>query len=216
MQGRVLFEEPGFSTMRNRKVKVLVAQSRLTLCDPMDRGLPGSSVYGISQARILGWLPYPPPRDLPDLGIKPASLVSLALAGGFFTTWEAPKAGVAAQLLSCVQLFVTPWTTAYQASLSFTISWSLLKLMSTGLVMLSNCLFLCLPLFLLPSIFPPSGYFSVSALHIRWPKYCSFSPRPSKECSGLTSFRIDWFDLLAVQGTCKSLLQHHNLKALVL
>ena len=123
---------------------------------------------------------------------------------------------VVVQLLSCVQLFVTPWTTAYQASLSFTISWSLLKLMSTGLVMLSNCLFLCLPLFLLPSIFPPSGYFSVSALHIRWPKYCSFSPRPSKECSGLTSFRIDWFDLLAVQGTCKSLLQHHNLKALVL
>ena len=83
----------------------LVTQSRLTLCDPMDRGLPGSSVYGISQARILGWLPYPPPRDLPDLGIKPASLVSLALAGGFFTTWEAPKAGVAAQLLSHVQLF---------------------------------------------------------------------------------------------------------------
>ena len=142
----------------------------------------------------------------------------------YHTKWSQRKSNIVwyhlyvvalVQSLSCVQLFVTPWTTAYQASLFFTISWSLLKFMSIVSVMLSNHLFLCLPLFLLPSIFPPSGSFSVSALHIRWPKYWSFSIRPSEECSGLTSFRIDWFDLLGVQGTCKS-LQHHNLKASVL
>ena len=103
-----------------------------------------------------------------------------------------------------------------QASLSFTISWSLLKFMSIESVMLSNCLILCCPLLLLPSIFPSIRVFSSeSALCIRWRNYWnfSFSISPSSEYSGLISFRIDWFDLLAVQGTLKSLLQHHGLKA---
>ena len=121
------------------------------------------------------------------------------------------------QSLSCVQLSATPWTIAHQAPLSFPISQSLLKFMSTELVMLSNHLILCWPLLLLPSIFPRIRVFSnASALHIRWPKYCNFSISPSNEYSGLISFRIDWFDLLAVQGTFKSLLQHHTLKASIL
>ena len=120
---------------------------------------------------------------------------------------------VVVQLLSWVQLFVTPWT-AHQASLSFTISWSLLKLMSTESVMPSNHLILCHSLLLLPSVFPSIRVFSSeSALYIRWPKYWSFSINPSSEYSGLISFRNDWFDLLAVQGTLKSLLQHHSSKA---
>ena len=111
----------------------------------------------------------------------------------------------------------TPWTAAHQASLSFTISWSLLKFMSIESVMPFNCLVLCYPLLLLPSIFPNIRVFSNElALRIRCPKYSSFSVSPSSEYSGLISFRIDWFDLLAVQGTVKSLLQHHNLKASVL
>ena len=110
---------------------------------------------------------------------------------------------------------MTPWTAAHQASLSFTISWSQLKLMSLESVMLSNHLILCHPLLLLPSIFPSIRVLShESALHIRRPKYQSFSP--SNEYSGLVSFRIDWFDLLAVEGPLKSLLQHHNSKESVL
>ena len=109
----------------------------------------------------------------------------------------------------------TPWTAAHQASLSFTISQSLLKLMSTESVMLFNHLILCRPLLLLSSIFPTIRVFSnESALCIQWPKYCSFRISPSNEYSGLISFRIDWFDLLAVQGSLKSLLQHHNLKVI--
>ena len=126
---------------------------------------------------------------------------------------------VAVQLLSCVQLFVTPWTAAHQASLSFTISWSLLKLMSIELVMASNHLILCCPLLLLPSIFPSIRVSSnESTLHIRWPKYWSFSFNisPSNEHPGLISFRTDWLDLLAIQGTLKSLLQHHSPKATIL
>ena len=111
----------------------------------------------------------------------------------------------------------TPWAAAHKASLSFTISWSLLKLMSIELVKTSNHLILCHPLLLPPSIFPSIRVFSnESALCIRWPKYWSFSISPSNEYSGVISFRIDWFDLLAVQGTLKSLLQHHILKASVL
>ena len=121
------------------------------------------------------------------------------------------------QLLSHVQLFVTPGTTARQAPLSFTISWSSLKLMSIEFMMPSNHLFLCRALLLLPSIFPCIGVFSIeSALPIRWPKYWSFSISPSNEYSGLISFRIDWFDILAVQGTLKSLLQHHSSKTSIL
>ena len=112
---------------------------------------------------------------------------------------------------------MTPWTAAHQAPLSFTTSWSLLKFMSSESVMLSNHLILCHPLLLLPSIFPRIRLFSnESALHVRWPKYWSFSISPSNEYSGLISFRIDWFDLLAVQGTLKSLLQHHSWKAPIL
>ena len=119
---------------------------------------------------------------------------------------------------SCL-VFVTPWTTARQAFLSFTISWSLFKLISIELVMPSNYLILCCPLLVPPSVFPSIRVFSnESVLHIRWPKYLSFSfsTSPSNEYSGLISFRIDWFDLLAVQGTLKSLLQHHSSKALIL
>ena len=126
------------------------------------------------------------------------------------------------QLLSCVRLFVTPWTAACQASLSITNSQSLLKLMSFESVMPSNHLILCHPLFLLPSIFPSTRVFSNQffelVLLIRCPKYQKFSfvISPSNEYSGLISFRIDQFDLLAVQGTLKSLLQHHSSKASIL
>ena len=122
------------------------------------------------------------------------------------------------QLLSCVQLFPTPWTAACQASLSITSFQSLLKLTSIELIMPPNYLILCCPL-LLPSIFPSIGVFSnESVLCIRWPKYWSFSfsISLSNEYSGLISFRIDWFDLLTVQETLKSLLQHHSSKALIL
>ena len=111
------------------------------------------------------------------------------------------------------------WTAVHQASLSITNSWSLLKLMSIVSVMPSNHLILCHPLLLLPSIFPSIRVFSnESVLHIRWPKYWSFSfsISPSNEYSGLISFRMDWLDLLAVQGTLKSLLQHHSSKASIL
>ena len=123
------------------------------------------------------------------------------------------------QPLSPVWLFVTPWTAACQASLSITNSWSLLKLMSIELVIPFNHLILCCPLFLLPSVFPSIRVFSnESVLHIRWPKYWSFSfsISPSNEYSGLISFRMDWLDLLAVQGTLKSLFQHHSWKASIL
>ena len=126
---------------------------------------------------------------------------------------------VVVQLLSHVQLFATPWTTARQASLSFIVSWSLLKLLSIESVMPSNHFILCRPLLLLPSIFPSIRVFSKeSALHIKWPKYWSFrfSISPSNEHPGLISFRIDWFDLLVVQGTLKSLLQHHSSKVSIL
>ena len=123
------------------------------------------------------------------------------------------------QLLSSVRLFVTPWTAAGQASLSITNSQSLPKLMSIELVMPSNHLILCHPILLLTSIFPRIRFFSnESALRIRWPKYWnfSFSIRSFSEHSGLISFRMDWLDLLAVQGTLKSFLQQHSSKASVL
>ena len=119
---------------------------------------------------------------------------------------------IVVQLLSHVQIFTTPWTAALQASLSFIVSQSILKLMSIESMMPSNHLILCCPL-LLPSIFPSIRVSSnESVLHIRWPKYWSFSfsISPSNEYSGLISCRIDWFDL-AVQGILKSLLQHHSL-----
>ena len=123
------------------------------------------------------------------------------------------------QLLRCVGFFATPWAVAHKPCLSITNTQNLLKLMSIELLMPSNYLIFCHPLFLLPSIFPTIRVFSnESILLIRWLKYWSFSfsISPSNEYSGLISFRIDWLDLLAVQGTLKGLLQHHSSKASIL
>ena len=164
---------------------------------------------GFSRQEYWSGLPFPPLGDLPDPGTK---LASPALAGRFFTTEPPGKPRehcvLVVQSLSHVRLFVTPWTAARQASLSITNSWSLLKLMSIESMMPSNHLILCCPL-LLPSIFPSIRVLAnESVLHIRWPKYWSlcFIISPSNEYSGVISFRIDWLDLLAVQGTLKSLL----------
>ena len=133
--------------------------------------------------------------------------------------YECGSSSSSLQSLSGVRLFATPWTAACQASLSITNSQSPPKLMSIELVMPSNHLILCPPLLLLPSIFPSIRVFSnESVLCIRWPKYWSFSfsISPSNEYSGLISFRMDWLDLLAVQGTLKSLLQHHSSKTSII
>ena len=138
----------------------------------------------------------------------------------FFSSNKEVPPGASVQFsCSVMSDSVIPWTAARQASLSITNSWSLLKRMSIELVMPCSHLILCCPLLLLPSIFPSVRVFSdESALCIRWPKYWSFSFNisPSNEYSGLISFRMDWFDLLAVQGTLKSLLQHHSSKASIL
>ena len=134
-------------------------------------------------------------------------------------TWRCHNSSSSVQSLSCAQLFVTSLNAARQASLSITNSWSLLKLKSIESVMLSNHLILFHPLLLLPSIFPSiRGFSNESFLHIRWPKdwSFSFSISPSSEYSGLISFRMDCLDLLAVQGTRRSLLQHHSSKASIL
>ena len=136
-------------------------------------------------------------------------LCTIRLHDSLFLTWQKV---VVVQSLSHVRLFRTPWAVACQGPLS-TIFWSLLKFTCIDLVMLYNHLILCRPL-LLPSIFPSTGvFFNELALHIRWSKYCI---SPSSEYSVLISFRIDWFDLLAVQGTHKSILQHHSSKASIL
>ena len=134
-----------------------------------------------------------------------------------FTTFKNDSSGSRTYLFAQSYLTVTSRTATHQASLSFTISRSLLKLMSTEPMMLSNHLILCQLLFLLPSIFPSiRAFFNELTLRIRWPKYWSFSISPSNEYSGLISLKIDWFDLFAVQGTLKSLLQHHSSKASIL
>ena len=165
-------------------------------CDLMDCSLLDTSVHGILQARILEWVAISFSRgSSPGLDVLQSNSV---------------------QSLSHVRLFETPWTAARQASLSMTHSWSLLKLMSMESVMPSDHLILCRPLLPLPSVFPSIRVFSIeSVLHIRWPKQWSFSfsISLSSEYSGLISFRIGWLDLLAVQGTLKSLLQHHSSKA---
>ena len=143
---------------------------------------------------------------------------NLAFLFSFLALLNTPQFS-SVQSLSHVQLFATPWTAARQTSLSITNSRSLLKLMSIESVMPPNHLILCRPLLLLPSIFPSIRVFSnESTLRITWPKYWSFSfsISPSNEYSGLISFRMDWLDLLAVQGTLKSLLQHHSSKASIL
>ena len=137
----------------------------------------------------------------------------------FSTSLNTENVFISIQSFSCVQLFATPWTAACQASLSITNSQSLLKFVSVESVTPSSHLILCHPHLLPPSIFPSIKVFSnESVLHIRWPKYWnfSFSISPSNEYSGLISFRIDWFHLFAVQGTLKSLLQHHSSKASIL
>ena len=136
-----------------------------------------------------------------------------------FSTWVLYLVFVVVQALSCVSLFVIPWTEAHQASLFLNISWSLRKLMSLESVMLYNNLIRCCPILLLPSIFRSIRVFSNDlALRITCPKYWSFSfiISPSNEYSGLISFRMDWLDLLAVQKTLKSLLQHHSSEASLL
>ena len=147
-------------------------------------------------------------------------LVNISITLPTITNFSSPwQLFSSVQLLSRVQLFATPWVAAYQASLSITNSWSSLKLMSIESVMPSSHLILCCPLLLLPPIPPSIKVFSnESTLHMRWPKYWSFSFRisPSKGHPGLISFRMDWLDLLAVQGTLKSLLQHHSSKASIL
>ena len=133
--------------------------------------------------------------------------------GGWMDIWVVRWFVILVQSLSHVRLFATPWTAADQASLSFTITWSLLKLMSIELVMPSNHFNLCHPLLLLLSIFPSIKVLSnESVLCIRWPKYWCFSLSisPSNEYSGLLSYRIDWLDLPVVLGTIKSLLHHHS------
>ena len=181
------------------------AQLCTILCSPMDYSLPDSSVHRILQARILEWIAISFSRASSNPGIKSVSLGSPALPGGFFTTH--------------VWFFMTPRAAACQASLSLTISWSLPKFMSIASVMPSSHSILCPSLLLLPSISPSIKIFSNElAVHSWWPKYWSFSfsISPSDEYSGLISFKIDRFDLLAVQGTLKSLLQHHCLKASIL
>ena len=141
------------------------------------------------------------------------------LQSHFCSEWNTLYQFSLVQSFSCVRLFVTPWTAARQAFLSIINSWSLLKLMSIESVMPSNHLILCHPLLLLPSIFLSIMIFSnKSALQIRWPKNWSFSfnVSPSKEHPGLIIFRMDWLDLLAVQGTHKSLLQYHSSKGSIL
>ena len=183
---------------------------------------PWTVVHRFRQARILEWVALPFSRG----SSQPRNWTGAScIVGGFFTNRairEAHSLSVqfsSVQSLSHVRFFATPWTSALQASLSITNSPSPPKPMSIELVMPSNHLILHCPLLLLPSIFPSIRVFSnESALLIRWPKYWSFrfNIRPSKEHPGLISFRVDWLDLLAVQGTLKSLLQHHSSKTSIL
>ena len=174
--------------------------------------------HGLQHARPS--CPSPTPKVYLDLNVLWFQQNAWIETKGFSWTYELLNCNISSvQSLSRVQLFATPWTTAHQASLSITNSQSLLKLMSIESVMPYNHLILCRPLLLLPSIFPSIRVFSnESALCIRWPKCWSFSFNisPSNEHPGLISFRMDWLDLLAGQGTLKSLLQHHSSKASIL
>ena len=177
---------------------------------------------GFSRRDYLSGMPCPPPGDLFDPGIKPSSFISPTLAGGFFTTsttWEALELlsvqfshAVMSDLCDPMDCSTLGFPVHHQLP-------ELLKFMSIESVMPSNHLILCRPLLLLPSIFPSIRVFSnESVLCIKWQKYWSFSfsITPSNEYIGLISFRMDWLDFLAVQGTCKSLPQHHSSKESVL
>ena len=192
-----------------------VAQACLTLCNPMDytmygiRNSPGQNI-GMGSLSLLQGI-FPTQGSNPGLPHCTRILHQLSYQGSPCFWFSSVHS------LSCVRLFVTPWTAARQASLSITNSQSLLKLRSIESVMPSNHLILCRPL--LPSVFPSVRVFTnESALCIRWPKYWSFSFSfsPSNEYSWPISFRMDWLDLLAVQGTVKSLLQHHSSEASIL
>ena len=188
----------------------LVAQSYLTLYDPVNYSPPGSSVRGILQTRILAWVAISFSREFPwPRNQTHVSCIS-SLAGEFCTTETCRKSSslecCCSVTKSCLTLF-NQWIAGCQAFLSLTVSQSLLRFMSIETVRLSNHLILCHPLLLLPSIFPSIRVFSSElALCIRWPKYWRSSISPSTECSGLISFRMDWLDLLAVQETLKSRL----------
>ena len=194
-----------------------VTQSCPALCDPIDYSLPGSSIHGIFQARFLEWVAISYfrescwPRDQTHISC-------VALVGRFFITGPPGNPLHMSSFIQSCLTFAAPWIAAHQASLSSTISQNLLKFISVESVILSNYLIFCHPLLLLPSVFPSiRGFSNELVLCIRWPKYWSFnfSISPSNENSGLISFRMDWFDLLAVQETLKSLL-HHSSKASIL
>ena len=181
----------------------------------MDHSPPGSSVRGIFPARMLRWVTMPSSKSFPDPGIESTSPVSPALQMDSLPLSHWGNYILNNQFSSVAQSCptMTPWTAACQASLSITNSQSLLKLMSIKLGMPSTHLILCHPLLLLPSIFPSIRVFSKeSVLRIRWPKYWSFSfsISPFNEYSVLISFRVDWFDLFAIQLIFRSLLQHHS------
>ena len=184
-------------------------------CNPMDCIPPGSSVHGISQARTPGWVAISLSRGSSQTRDQ-THISSIGRQVLYHrVTWDDSTQGFSSvQSLSHVWLFVTPWTAVHQTSLFIK-----LTLMSIESVMPSNYLILCHPLLLPPSIFPSIRVFSrESVLCIKWPKYQSFSfdLSPSNEYLGLISFRMEWMDLLAVQGTLKSLLQHHSSKASIL
>ena len=189
-----------FSNAGTWKVKVKSLSGARLIATPWTAAHQAPPSMGFSRQGYWSRLPLPSPKTSNNTNLK----------NNFYSS--------SVQSLSHVQLFETPWTAARQASLSIT-SWSLLKLMSIESVMPSNHLILCRPLLFPPSIFPSIKVFSnESVLRIRWPKYWnfSFSISPSNEYSGLISFKIDWFDFLAVQGILRNLLQHHSLKASIL
>ena len=205
------WDSPGKNTgvgchflLQCRKVKSEseVAQSCPTLSDPMNYSLPGSTVHGIFLARVLEW-----------------GAIAFSEGHNNRLLYFFEELSLVPFSCSVVRLFATPWSGAHQASLSITNFWSPPKPMSIKSVMPSNHLILCRPLLLLPSIFPSIRVFSnESALRIRWPKYWSFSfsISPSSKHLGLIYFKKNWLDLLVVQGTLKSLLQHHSSRASIL
>ena len=187
--------------------------------NPTDRGACRATVHKVPKSRtqLSNWARRC--FGLPLRQASPEDFSFLLLFGTWIYSWFLKHQVSSVQSLSHVWLLGTPWTAAHQASLSITNSQSLPKLISSELVMPSNHLILCRPLLLPCSIFPSIRVFSNElALHIRWPKYWSFSFNisPSNEHSGLISFRMDWLDFLEVQGTLKSLLQHHSSKTSIL
>ena len=225
------FGRVGHATWFVRSCCCSVAKSCLTPCDSVDFSTSGFPVLhylpGFEQTHVQ-WIdnvilsshpllpPPPPPSIFPSIRVSSNELVLMRLVAKIL---ELQLQHQSVQSLSCVWLFATLWTAAHQASLSIINSLTLVKLMSIESVMPSNHLILCHLLLLPPSIFPSIKVFSKeSVLRFRWPKYWSFSfsISPPNEYSGLISFKMDWLDLLAVQGTLKSLLQHHSSKASIL